>query len=98
MCSTVVAGVEGDVASAGAALTRALQAGVEQLGHDQCTALLTQLRALAGKADALTLALVGRVDADGSYALDGALSTGGWLRAVAHQTPGEAARTVRTAR
>ena len=53
---------------------------------------------LTAKADALTLALVGKVDADGTYALDGALSAGAWVRALAHQTPGEAARTVRTAR
>ena len=84
--------------SADTALTRALHDGVEHLGHDQSTALLGQLRVLTAKADALTLALVGRVDADGSYALDGALTAGGWLRAVAHQTPGQAARTVRTAR
>ncbi len=98
MCSSLSAGVEVDVASADTALTRALHDGVEHLGHDQLTALLGQLRVLTAKADALTLALVGRVDADGSYALDGALTAGGWLRAVAHQTPGQAARTVRTAR
>ena len=99
MCSTVSrVGAEGDVASADAALTRALQQGVEHLGHDQSVALLAQLRVLGAKAEALTLALVGKVDADGSYALDGALTAGAWLRAVAHQTPAEAARTVRTAR
>jgi hypothetical protein len=42
--------------------------------------------------------VVGKVDADGTYAYDGALSTGAWVRAVGHQTMGEAARTVRTAR
>ncbi len=99
MCSTLSSvGAEVDVAAADTALTRALDQGVEHLGHDQSTALLDQLRVLTAKAEALSLALVGQVDADGSYALDGALSTGAWLRAVAHQTPGEAARTVRTAR
>jgi hypothetical protein len=98
MCSTVSAGTGVDVASADTALTRALHEGVEHLGHDQSTALLGQLRTLSAKADALTLALVGRVDADGSYTLDGALTAGAWVRAVARQTPAEAARTVRTAR
>ena len=87
-----------DIGSADTALTRALHEGVEHLSHHQSAALLARLRVLTAKADALTLALVGRVDADGTYALDGALSAGGWLRAFAHQTPGEAARTVRTAR
>ena len=86
------------VASADTALTRALHEGVEHLSHDESTALLAQLRGLTAKAEALTLALVGRVDADGTYALDGALSAGAWVRAFGHQTPGEAARTVRTAR
>jgi hypothetical protein len=86
------------VAAAHTALTRALHHGVEQLGHDQSAALLTQLRVLSAQADALTLSLVGRVDAEGTYALDGALSAAGWLRAFAHHTPAQAARTVRTAR
>ncbi|MDQ1624806.1 MAG: hypothetical protein QOJ49_304 [Actinomycetota bacterium] len=98
MCSSDGAGVEADLAVADTALTRALHAGVDQLTHDQSTALLAQLRVLSAKADALTLALVGRVDAAGTYTLDGALSAAAWVRAVAHQTPGQAARTVRTAR
>ncbi len=77
-----------DVAAADTALTRALHEGVEHLGHDQSAALLDQLRVLTAKADALTLALVGRVDADGTYALDGALTAGAWLRAIGHQSPG----------
>ncbi len=93
-----VAGVEAGVAAADTALTRALQAGVEHLSHDQSAALLAQLRVLAGKVDALSLALAGKVDADGTYALDGALTTGAWLRAIGHLSPGEAARAVRAAR
>ena len=98
MCSTVGQAVEVDVASADTALTRALHEGVEHLSHDQSAALLDQLRVLTAKADALSLVLVGRVDADGTYALDGALTAGAWLRAIGHQTPGEAVRMVRTAR
>ena len=86
-----------DVASADDALTAALHEGVEHLTHDQSTALLTQLRAITAKAEALSLAVVGKVDADGTHTYDGALTTGAWVRAVAHQTPGEAARTVRAA-
>ena len=41
---------------------------------------------------------MGEIDARGSYSLDGALTAGSWLRAVAQHTPGQAARTVRTAR
>ena len=88
MCSTGRQGVEADVAAADTALTRALHEGVEHLSHDQSAALLQQLRVLTAKADALTLALVGRVDADGTYALDGALTAGAWVRAVGHQSPG----------
>ena len=42
--------------------------------------------------------MVGKVDADGTHAYDGCLSTGAWVRALGHQTMAEAARTVRTAR
>src|SRR4051794_31256289 len=98
MCSIVGQGVEVDVGAADAALTAALHAGVEHLTHDQSSALLGQLRALSAKADALSLAVVGKVDADGTHSYDGALTTSAWVRAVGHQTPGEAARTVRTAR
>ena len=99
MCSTVSsAGVEADVASADTALTAALRDGVEHLTHDQSTALLAQLRALTAKADALTLAVVGKVDADGTHAYDGCLSASAWVKAVGHQSSAEAARTVRTAR
>jgi hypothetical protein len=99
MCSTArSAGAEADFAAADGALTAALHEGVEHLNHAQCTALLAQLRALTAKADALTLAVVGKVDADGTHTYDGCLSTGAWVKAVAHQTSAEAARTVRTAR
>ena len=99
MCSTVNSvGIEAGVGAAGAALSAALSDGVEHLSHDQSTALLAQLRALAAKTDALTLAVVGKVDADGTHAYDGCLSTGAWVRALGHQTSSEAARTVRTAR
>jgi lactam utilization protein B len=98
MCSIGDVGVETDVASADSALTRALHEGVEHLNHDQSAALLAQLRALTAKADALSLAVVGKVDADGTHTYDGCLSTGAWVRAFAHQTPAEAARSVRTAR
>src|SRR6478735_4415036 len=99
MCSTVRgAGVEAGVASADTALTAALRDGVEHLTHDQSSALLTQLRALTAKADALTLAVVGKVEADGTHAYDGCLSATSWVKAVGHQTSAEAARTVRTAR
>ncbi len=99
MCSTVrEVGVEAEIASADTALTATLREGVEHLSHDQSAALLTRLRALTAKADALTLAVVGKVDADGTHTYDGALSTGAWVRALTHRTPAEAARTVRTAR
>jgi uncharacterized protein DUF222/HNH endonuclease len=98
MCSTMGQAVEVDISSADTALTAALREGVEHLTHDQSTALLTQLRALTAKADALSLAVVGKVDAEGTHTYDGALTTSAWVRAFAHQTPAEAARTVRTAR
>ncbi len=98
MCSIVEMGADADVGSAATVLTRALDHGVEHLTHDQSAALLRQLRSLSAQVDALTLAVVGKVDADGTHAYDGCLSTGAWVRAIAHQTPAEAARTVRTAR
>ena len=98
MCSTVSEAVQANIASADTALTAALHEGVEHLTHDQSAGLLAQLRALTAKADALTLAVVGKVDADGTHTYDGCLSSGAWLRAVTHRTPAEAARTVRTAR
>ena len=98
MCSTEVGGVEAAVDDADTALTSALRDGVDQLTYDQSAALLQQLRAIGGKVDALTLAIVGKVDADGTYALAGHLSARPWVQDLAHQTPGHAARTVRTAR
>ena len=44
------------------------------------------------------LAVVGKVDADGTHTYDECLTTGAWVKAVCHQSSGEAARTVRTAR
>lgn len=98
MCSTERMGPDVAVESGVRALSRVLDQGVEHLTHDQSTALLAELRTLTAQADALTLAVVGKVDADGSYALDGAVTPGCWVRAVTRTTSGEAARTVRTAR
>ena len=71
---------------------------VADLVHEELTELVTTLRRVRARADALLLAAVGEVDARGSYAVDGALTAGAWLRATARHTPGEAARAVRTAR
>src|SRR4029079_12487938 len=99
MCSSVGdVGVEAAVGVADTALTGALRDGVEHLTHDQSRDLLQQLRTLTAKAEALTLAVVGKVDADGTCSYDGLLTTGSWVHAFAHQTKAEAARTVRTAR
>jgi hypothetical protein len=99
MCSTDVAmNTEQAVAAARTLLTDTLTAGVEHLSHDQCTALIQQLRAAAAQVDALTLAVVGKVDADGTHTYDGCLSPTAWVKAFGHQTKTEAARTVRTAR
>jgi lactam utilization protein B len=98
MCSMGWVGPDAGVAAADAALTRALTGGVEHPGHDESAALLVRLRSLIAKADALTLAIVGKVDADGSYTVAGAVTAAGWVRAACHATAGEAARTVRCAR
>ena len=60
--------------------------------------MVSTLCRIQARTDALLFAAVGEVDARGSYSLDGALTAGSWLRAVAQHTPGQAARTVRTAR
>jgi hypothetical protein len=72
--------------------------GVAGLSHEELTDLVSTLGRVQARADALLLAAVGEVDARGSYSLDGAITAGSWVRAVAHHTPGQAARTVRTAR
>src|SRR3954447_23907435 len=97
MCSTGAVGPAAATAAVRTLLSDELRP-VEDLTHDQCSALLVQLRAVSGQVDALTLAVVGKVDADGTYALDGHLSPRSWVQALTHQTPGEAARTVRAAR
>ena len=86
------------LAAARTALCRPVRDGVEDLSQDECAALMSQLRATAAQVDALTLAVLGKVDADGIFALDGAVTAGSWMRAVSHATPAEAARAVRTAR
>jgi hypothetical protein len=68
------------------------------LTHEDLAELVSTLRRVQARADALLLAAVGEVDARGTYSLDGAITAGSWLRAVARHTPGHAARTVRTAR
>jgi hypothetical protein len=98
MCSTATAEDPQQALTAVRTLLSETLAQVEDLSHDQCTALLQQLRAIGGKVDALTLAVVGKVDADGTYTLAGHLSARPWVQGIAHQTPGQAARTVRTAR
>ena len=98
MCSTATAGDPQQALAAVRTLLSEALAQVEDLTHDQCTALMQQLRAIGGKVDALTLAVVGKVDADGTYTLAGHLSARPWVQEIAHQTPAQAARTVRTAR
>ncbi len=104
MCSTVQVGA-GDAADAAVqAADRALTTALADPGalvdrsHDQLTGLVATLTRLQARTDALLLAAVAEVDARGTFTMDGALSAGSWLRAVAHHTPGQAARTVRTAR
>ncbi len=91
-------GVPLAVTTARTLLADALSEGVEHLGHDDTTRLVGELTALSAQVDALILALVGKVDADGTHTYDGCLTTGAWVRATARQTPGDAERTVRTAR
>jgi hypothetical protein len=98
MCSTGSGSALQALAAVRALLSDTLRDGVERLGHDDATALLRDLRAATAQVDALTLAVVGKVDADGTHAYDGCLSTGAWVKAIGHQTSAEAARTVRTAR
>ena len=86
-----------DVAAADAALTRALHAGVEHLSYDQSDRPARPAAGADRQGRGADPGAGRAVDADGSYALDGALSAGAWL-GVARQTPGQAARTVRTAR
>lgn len=98
MCSTGGSTLTQVLAAARSALTDAIRTGVDDLSHHECTDLMVALRTAAAQVDALTLAVLGKVDADGTFALDGALTAGSWARAVGHATAGEAARAVRTAR
>ncbi len=72
--------------------------GVRDLSHDELTALTAAVRREQARLDAVLMEAAGEVDARGSYALDGALTAGAWLRMTARLTPGEASATVRTAR
>jgi hypothetical protein len=100
MLSTSRGGVGPAVRAADNALAEALRdpCGAAGLSHEELIELVSTLRRIQARADALLLASVGEVDARGSYSLDGAITAGSWLRATAHHTPGQAARTVRTAR
>jgi hypothetical protein len=98
MCSSSGSGPVQALAAVRSTLSDAVRDGVEDLSHDQCAELMAQLRATAAQVDALTLDVLGKVEADGTFALDGAVTAGSWMRAVSHATPGEAARAVRTAR
>ncbi len=102
MCSTVEVGeIETAQAAVDVALTRLqsrLDGAAPDISHDQLATLVAELTRARARCDALLLAAVGEVDARGTCVLDGALTTGAWLRAVAHETPGRAARIVRTAR
>ncbi len=72
--------------------------GVRDLSHDELTGLTAAVRREQARLDSVLMEAVGEVDARGSYALDGALTAGAWLRMTARLTPGEASATVRTAR
>jgi hypothetical protein len=98
--STSRDGVGSAVRAADEALADALRdpCGMAALTHEDLAELVSTLRRVQARADALLLAAVGEVDARGTYSLDGAITAGSWLRAVARHTPGHAARTVRTAR
>ena len=98
MCSTVSGNPLRALAAVRTLLSDTLTHGVEHLTHDEAAALLGELRAVAAQTDALTLAVVGKVDADGTHTYDGCLSATAWVKAVGHQSSAEAARTVRTAR
>ena len=88
---TMVAGVAG--------LVEALSGGaVADLTHDQLAGLVTEARRAASRLESVTLSAVGEVDARGTFALDGALTAGAWLRQTTRVTAGEAAGLVRTAR
>src|SRR5215218_10587442 len=81
------------------ALSEALADGaVRDLSHEELGELVVAGRAVQARIDAVILAAVGEVDARGSFATDGALTAGAWLRSRATVTPAEAAGTVRTAR
>ena len=69
-----------------------------ELTHDQLAALVTGVRRAGARLESVTLSAVGEVDARGTFALDGALTAGAWLRQTTRVTAGEAAGLVRTAR
>jgi hypothetical protein len=98
--STGPVGAGSGVRAADDALADALRdpCGVAGLSHEELTDVVSTLSRIKARSDAPLLAAVGEVDARGTYSLDGALTAGSWLRAVAQHTPGQAARTVRTAR
>src|SRR5215207_9275061 len=81
------------------ALSAALADGaVRDLSHEELGELVAAGRAVQARIDAVLLAAVGEVDARGSFATDGALTTGAWLRSTVTVTSAEAAGAVRTAR
>ncbi|MFL6110008.1 MAG: hypothetical protein ACJ786_01435, partial [Catenulispora sp.] len=75
MCSTDRMGAEAAVDAADSAVTGALRDGVDHLTHDQSRELHDRLRTLTAKCEALSLAVVGKVDADGTYTYDGTVTT-----------------------
>ncbi len=72
--------------------------GVRDISHAELSQLVAQLRGEQARLEAVALAAVGEVDARGSHAHEGALTTGAWLRMRTRVTAGEATATVRTAR
>ena len=87
--------VEADARVLSAALA---EGAVRDLSHEELGELVAVGRAVQARIDAAILAAVGEVDARGSFATDGALTAGAWLRSTVTVTPAEAAGAVRTAR
>src|SRR5215218_3918388 len=80
-------------------LSAALAGGsVRDLSHGELGELVAAGRRAQACIDAVVLAVVGEVDARGSFVHEGALTAGAWLRATTRVTASEAAGTVRTAR
>jgi hypothetical protein len=95
---TATSPVRAAVADLRATLTRLAAADLDTVTADDLLELVGEMRTARSQADAVTMRLLHTLDRQAICLERGNTSTAAWLRWAHHLHPGEATRTVRTAR